>query len=161
MRKNKKYYCSKHGNEGNSKLCKCGCGRQTNIINKTNNKQGRIKGKYSDYISGHNNQKHSDLTKEKIRVSHLNEKNPMWKGDDVGYSQLHNWIRKYKPKTKLCEECKKRKPFDIANISGKYKRDINDFEWLCRKCHMIKDGRIDKLKKKSKKNNAIVIGDFK
>jgi len=114
----------------NPKLCKCGCGRQTNIIKKTKKKKGRIKGEYNDYISGHNKIKHSDLTKEKIRVNNLNEKNGMWKGDNVGYSQLHNWIRKYKPKTKLCEKCKERKPLDIANISGKYKRDINDFEWL-------------------------------
>lgn len=47
-----------------------------------------------------------------------------------------------KPKPDLCEECKEIPPVDVANISGKYKRDINDFKWVCRRCHMKSDGRI-------------------
>lgn len=62
-----------------------------------------------------------------------------WKGDSVKYNPLHAWIRKHKPKVKFCEECGKEKKLDIANISGKYKRDINDFQWLCRSCHNKKD----------------------
>jgi len=31
---------------------------------------------------------------------------------------------------------------ELSNISGKYKRDINDYEWLCVKCHRIKDGNM-------------------
>jgi len=27
----------------------------------------------------------------------------------------------------------------LANISGEYHRDINDFKWMCRSCHMIMD----------------------
>lgn len=70
------------------------------------------------------------------------ELNPAWKGDDVKYVSLHGWIRNRKPKPKFCERCNIKKPHDLANISGNYKRDVNDFEWLCRKCHMIKDGRL-------------------
>lgn len=73
------------------------------------------------------------------------EKNPMWKGDEVNFKPLHAWIKSHKPKPEFCEDCKKVSPYDLANISGKYKRDINDFEWLCRKCHMIKDGRLEKF----------------
>jgi len=76
----------------------------------------------------------------------MGAKNPQWKGDDVGYLALHNWIRRRKEKPVFCEKCNRRKPYDLANISGKYKRDVNDFEWLCRKCHMEDDGRIDNLK---------------
>jgi len=72
--------------------------------------------------------------------------NGLWKGNKAGYHSLHEWIRNHKPKPEFCEKCGKRKPFDLANISGKYKRDINDFEWLCRKCHMAKDGRMQNLK---------------
>lgn len=76
--------------------------------------------------------------------------NPNWKGGrrkpDNGYTKLHRWIRKNKPKSELCECCKKSKPHDLANISQEYKKDINDFEWLCRKCHMKKDGRMKNLK---------------
>jgi len=40
------------------------------------------------------------------RISHQEEKNPMWKGDDVGIGALHEWIKRRKPKPKLCEDCK-------------------------------------------------------
>lgn len=87
-----------------------------------------------------------------------NENNNQWKGDDVGMKALHDWIRRRKLKPNLCECCKKRKPKDLANISGKYKRDVNDFEWLCRKCHMEKDGRKEKFlyhKKSFEKGNQL------
>jgi len=70
------------------------------------------------------------------------ENNHNWKGDIVGYFSLHEWIRKRKPKPCLCEECNKQPPFDLANISGEYKRDVTDFKWLCRGCHMKSDGRL-------------------
>jgi hypothetical protein len=78
------------------------------------------------------------------------EKNASWKGDNVGYGALHDWVRYHKQKPEFCEECKVVKPYDLANISGEYKRDVNDFEWLCRKCHMTKDGRLERLKKVKK-----------
>lgn len=67
--------------------------------------------------------------------------NPKWKGDQVGYSGLHDWIRARKPKPDLCEDCKKKPPRDLANLSGEYLRDVNDYRWLCGKCHIIFDGR--------------------
>lgn len=84
--------------------------------------------------------------KDKISLANIGNKNKMWKGDDVGFLALHSWIRRHKPKVTLCEKCNEKEPFDLANISGKYKRDINDFEWLCRRCHMVKDGRLNNLK---------------
>ena len=81
----------------------------------------------------------------------MGEKNPMWKGDDVGYGKLHEWIKSRKPKPKLCVRCEKRVAFDLANISGKYKRDVNDFEWLCKKCHMEEDGRLANLNHNKKR----------
>jgi hypothetical protein len=67
------------------------------------------------------------------------EKNPLWKGNKAGYFAIHQWIRSHKPKPKFCERCYKKEPVDVANISGKYKRDINDYEWLCRSCHLKGD----------------------
>jgi len=75
----------------------------------------------------------------------LNELNGMWHGNKAGYSSLHEWVKRRKPKSKFCECCNINKTHDLANISGKYKRDINDYEWLCRGCHMHKDGRLLKL----------------
>jgi hypothetical protein len=75
-----------------------------------------------------------------------NEGNHQWKGDKVSLQPLHKWVQDRKPKPDLCERCKVRKPYDLANISGEYKRDINDYKYLCRKCHMESDGRMKNLK---------------
>jgi formylmethanofuran dehydrogenase subunit E len=89
----------------------------------------------------------SKESREKIGKANLSEKNGMWKGDKVKYISLHIWIRGHKPKSLFCERCGKvTDRLDLANISGEYKRDIMDFRWLCRKCHMAEDGRLDRFK---------------
>jgi hypothetical protein len=84
---------------------------------------------------------HTEESKEKIRISKLGNKNNMWKGNSVGYNALHSWIKRHKPKPNLCEDCKKESPYDLANISGRYLRNVKDYKWVCRRCHMIEDGR--------------------
>jgi len=74
------------------------------------------------------------------------ERNINWKGDVVGYNSLHKWIRRHKPKPLVCEICKENNPKQVANISGKYKRDINDYQWLCVRCHVYKDETVYNLK---------------
>lgn len=65
------------------------------------------------------------------------------------YGALHSWIKKRLSKPILCQNCNKRKAYDLANISQQYKRDLSDWNWLCRKCHMISDGRIFQIKQKN------------
>jgi len=91
-----------------------------------------------------NNRFKKELSKQRS-LSRMAEKNPMWKGDDVGYGSLHTWVRKRKTKPSLCENCKIKPSNDLANISQKYKRELTDWEWLCRKCHMNSDGRMKNL----------------
>lgn len=81
------------------------------------------------------------------------EKNPIWKGDKVGYTALHAWVRRNFPKQEKCNSCKIVSPIDLANISQKYKRDLSDWEWLCRKCHMRKDGRMNGLLSRNKRKS--------
>ena len=71
------------------------------------------------------------------------EKNPSWKGDDVGYWGVHDWVRYHKdqPEDGLCEMCKKAIGIQWANKSGKYQRDLGDWEWLCPKCHKYRDSK--------------------
>ena len=83
--------------------------------------------------------------------------NPQWKGIKVKYFALHEWIANHKPKQNFCNSCKKNNSrLELANISRKYKRDINDFEWLCHKCHMNKDGIIERLKNQPRINGRFV-----
>jgi ribosomal protein S14 len=88
---------------------------------------------------------------KKISLSKLGSKNKQWKGDSVSYGALHDWVKWHFKKQSQCNICgKKTDCLDLANISQKYKRDLNDWEWICRRCHMIKDGRITKLIEENK-----------
>jgi len=84
----------------------------------------------------------------KITSANRDKDNPNWSGDLVGFHGVHTWVRRRKIKPKLCSRCKKKKKkLDLANISGKYLRDVNDYKWICRKCHMSEDGRLEKFMK--------------
>ena len=83
--------------------------------------------------------------RESMRIlgqKRLGENNPMWKGDKVGCGALHDWIKPRKPKPPLCEKCKMVPPFDLASTNDSYTRNLDDWRWLCRKCHMTLDGRL-------------------
>jgi len=87
---------------------------------------------------------------ERCRASKLAEKNPNWKGgvsDEkfAGYHSLHRWVNQQLPKPALCEACGLRPAHDCANKSGEYQRDLSDWWWICRHCHMNIDGRINNL----------------
>lgn len=99
--------------------------------------------------------RHTEEAKKKIALSHLCHKNGMWKGDKVGLIALHEWIRRRLPQPDYCERCNKKiKKLDLTNISQKYKRRLDDWEYLCRSCHMNVDGRLLKLHEGNKKNGG-------
>jgi hypothetical protein len=85
------------------------------------------------------------------KVAKFGADHPGWKGDRVGLDALHVFIHRRLPKPDKCQCCGLVPPVDLANISNEYKRDISDWEWLCRRCHMNKDGRLAKLIENSKK----------
>ena len=76
----------------------------------------------------------------------VGKKNPSWKGGDVKYGSLHDYVKSKKLAPKYCDECGEDKPLDLANISGEYKRDLDDWRYICRKCHMNEDGRSEGLR---------------
>ena len=85
-------------------------------------------------------------TKDKISVGKIGELNPNWKGNKAGYYALHMWVNSRLIKPKLCAICNNKPPYDLANISQEYKRDLSDWRYICRSCHMKEDGRINNLK---------------
>lgn len=80
------------------------------------------------------------------RLAKIGDNNPNWSATNPTYRAVHQWVNRNKPKVKKCKNCGEEKPLDAANISGLYKRDILDFKWLCRACHMREDGRLRNLK---------------
>jgi hypothetical protein len=128
--------------------CECGCKTK---IPKYNNK-----GKLRHYVNGHERRgKHHNIdSKVKLRTANLGSKNPMygksreglhrennfaWKGDKVGYHGLHNWVRKYLPKPEFCSICLKYRPTDLANVTGIYNRDFENWDYFCHQCHIRHD----------------------
>lgn len=62
-----------------------------------------------------------------------------WKGELVGYAGLHMWVRRRIIKPLKCFNCKQVKPLDLANKSHEYKRDLDDWLYLCRSCYLYYD----------------------
>lgn len=79
--------------------------------------------------------------------SRTGEDSNAWKGDDVGYHGVHDFIRRTYGKASKCTECgdKNATGYEWSNISGEYKRDRDDWRELCIRCHRI----IDQNAKKS------------
>lgn len=88
--------------------------------------------------------KHTEETKLKLKKNHRHlhdEQIGTWKGGEVGYQALHDWVRVRRGKASVCSECESTKRVQWANKSHEYKRDINDWLELCQRCH----ARYDKL----------------
>jgi len=60
---------------------------------------------------------------------------PLWKGDNVGYTSLHEWIGVNwgKARNYLCK-CGKQ-ALDWANLNNVYNRNRENWEPMCRSCH--------------------------
>lgn len=84
------------------------------------------------------------------RIGRFTGKNSaVWKGDDVKYRSLHKWVERQLGQPRFCEDCGNRelnhRQYHWANVSGNYKRIINDWRRLCVKCHKAFDSRVKSL----------------
>lgn len=65
-------------------------------------------------------------------------KSPIWKGNDVGYGALHDWVRRHKGQPKICIDCgatSRKRRLHWSNIDHKYRRRLDDYQSLCVPCH--------------------------
>ena len=125
------------------KLCECGCGNQTNMIKRTYRHQSLIKGEYYKFLKCHYS--HTERCKKVMSEKNREERNGMWKGNDAKESSI--WARVRRGiiiKGKKCENCdapaKDRHHLDGNKLNNK----LNNILLLCRYCHMLFDGRIDR-----------------
>jgi len=103
--------------------CACNCG--VLILDRDDN------GRPHRYIHGHNHAGRRFAPGERSGPRHHN-----WKGDKVGSVALHQWIRTYLPIPAFCEICKTvPPPLHLANVTGVYNREFNNWKYLCAKCH--------------------------
>lgn len=100
--------------------------------------------------------KHSFETLQKMSKSQKGEKSSHWKGDEIeSYGGIHTRVKKNKPKSDHCEHCglitdklqlANKDHMASSKTPERYNLDPNSYEWLCVRCHMKLDGRIDKLR---------------
>jgi len=114
------------------------------LIKRNKSKENREK--VSTALKGH---KFTEETLQKMRDNHADfrgEKNPNWRGNDVGMIGIHRWLTKNFKKERVCEFCGKENKnmlgIDWALLKGKaYERKRENFIELCRSCHAIYDGK--------------------
>lgn len=88
---------------------------------------------------------HTPEHNKKISTARMGNGNGMYRASKKK-DALHVYMRRRIPKPEFCEICHEKPPYDLANVSQKYKRKKSDWVWLCRSCHMDSDGRKHNLK---------------
>ena len=75
----------------------------------------------------------------------MENKHFRWKGDDVGYSALHDWVYSRLGSPDMCKFCGKSglkgNQIHWANKSGRYLRELTDWIRLCIECHTAYDAK--------------------
>ena len=134
------------------KHCECKyCDCLIPVINK--------RGNFAKYKQGHTahskpnpnftfrGRKHSDeaINRWKQQTG-INNRN--WKEfNELKLNRKHIRIKLLLEKSNSCQLCNiETSKLDLANKSGNYSEDINDWYWLCRRCHVLSDGRINNLR---------------
>lgn len=77
----------------------------------------------------------------------LAENNINWRGDRVKQTGLHAYIRRHLPEPELCENCELVSPKELSNKTGIYDRNLENWWYLCVKCHREYDGTVTNLNK--------------
>lgn len=96
----------------------------------------RCRGKHQP--SNSKGKKWSLASRERVKLLHDINGN-----GSRNYWSLHKWVAYRKGKASSCENCglnEIKRRYEWSNISGEYKRDLNDYESLCVPCHREKDG---------------------
>jgi len=91
-------------------------------------------------LQRHKEKPFSETTKKKIGLANKGSNSGNWKRDKVGYKAIHMWVNKWKPKPPVCQKCGRADAsLEAANIDHKYRRILDDYIYVCRKCHRQMD----------------------
>jgi len=110
-------------------------------------------------VIGHRFRKsgHFSVKKGRFLKANIGDKNGQWKGAKVKRHSLHAWINYNFIKPESCEFCgtKSASLFDWSNKDHKYTRDREDWQYLCRSCHMKYDFKFLERKVRGGKKKQI------
>jgi len=82
------------------------------------------------------------------------EKHPNWKGDNVSNKALHRWVAKKIGNPHKCSFCGKIGRVELSNKNGLYNRNLENWQWICSKCHKEYDHIGEKVSKTRKANGT-------
>ena len=87
-----------------------------------------LKGKMPKFIPDNTGRKRPDMT----GTNHW-----LWKGNQVGYDALHDWVNRHLGKADHCENNSTHfsSRYHWANVSGEYKRELSDWRQVCPSCN--------------------------
>lgn len=116
--------------------CECGCGEKTPLSKQTDPRFGLIKGQPCRFLLGHQTK--------------IGPKHPGWKGDNCKqHTGRARAIKKFS--IDLCEKCLKKAIDRHHKDENTKNNDRSNLLFLCRRCHMILDGRLAKLIKRNQR----------
>lgn len=157
----KNYYDSKK-TWAKRRFCSISCSKQGNTSRLGISRPAWNKGKEGIYTK--ETLKQMSKTMKKVAVEKgfgkwmkgkdLRELSGNWKGEEVGYGALHDWVRRRLGTPNKCSQCglvsDRPRMMHWASLSRQYKRDLQDWIRLCAKCHkdFDKDMPHKKLRKK-------------
>jgi len=132
--------------------CECGCGVDAGTYRSSFSRGGTRfrKGSPRRFLRGHSGGGAGGFwgrgPRAGFQIGHpgpqlLGEDNPAWRGDAVSYGGLHRWINRHRPKSGTCEKCGTEGYTENANLSGEYRRDLEDWMEMCKPCHQEYDDR--------------------
>jgi hypothetical protein len=144
---------------GVAQLCECGCGRLAPVATRNRPERGQLVGEPVRFVRGHatrgkpasaetrlkmsaahTGRRHTDASRARIAaLAKRGPDHPEWKGDGVAYSTLHRWLSRIATKTGICSICGTERSTQWANLSGEYRRDLDDFAEMCVPCHSAFD----------------------
>ena len=64
------------------------------------------------------------------------------------YQRMHKWARRNVPRPDICPVCGEKPVRDIHNLSKEYKKNVKDWMWLCKSCHLRNEIRVHPTWKK-------------
>jgi hypothetical protein len=155
IKKNRDAHIGKKHTEGSrKKISEALKGERHPLYGKHHSAETRNKIGYAQKGKNNHNfgKPRSEETKRKIGDAQIGEKHRLWKGDDVGYFALHEWIRMHLPKRDLCELCKLVPPKEVACITNVYNRKFKNWARFCIKCHRQWDNIYERAKIRKRLN---------
>ena len=107
----------------NKRLCQCSC-------------CGELIDRFDEY-GRERRFKKGHFTKGKKLPTRSGSNHHNFKADNVGYHALHDYVNSHMPKPidGNCEICMVKPHRNLANVTGIYKRDFNNWKYLCVSCH--------------------------